>query len=84
MSPDGRWLAFIGSSAGQNMLWVRALNALESHPLAGTTDASFPFWSPDNNRIGFFADGKLKTIEARGSPPVPLCDAYNGRGELGR
>ena len=80
VSPDGRWLTFIASTDGRQMLWVRALNALESQPLAGTEDASYPFWSPDSRHIGFFAGGKLKTIDAKGSPPVTLSDAYNGRG----
>jgi Tol biopolymer transport system component len=80
LSPDGRWLTFIASTAGRAVLWVRALNALEGHPLAGTEDASFPFWSPDSRSIGFFAGGKLKTVEATGTPPVTVCDAYNGRG----
>ena len=80
VSPDGRWLTFIASTGGRQMLWVRALNALDSQPLAGTEDASYPFWSPDSRHIGFFAGGKLKTIDAKGSPPVTLADAYNGRG----
>ena len=80
VSPDGRWLTFTASTDGRQMLWVRALNALESQPLAGTEDASYPFWSPDSRHIGFFAGGKLKTVDAKGSPPVTLSDAYNGRG----
>ena len=80
VSPDGRWLTFIAWTDGRQMLWVRALNALESQPLAGTEDASYPFWSPDSRHIGFFAGGKLKTIDAKGSPPVTVSDAYNGRG----
>jgi Tol biopolymer transport system component len=80
VSPDGRWLTFTASADGRQMLWVRALNALESQPLAGTEDARYPFWSPDSRHIGFFAGGKLKTVDAKGSPPVTLADAYNGRG----
>ena len=80
VSPDGRWLTFIASTGGRQMLWARALNALESQPLAGTEDAAYPFWSPDSRHIGFFAGGKLKTVDAKGSPPVTLSDAYNGRG----
>jgi len=80
VSPDGRWLTFIASTGGRQMLWVRALNALESQPLTGTEDGRYPFWSPDSTQIGFFADGKLKKVDAKGSPPVTLANAYNGRG----
>jgi Tol biopolymer transport system component len=81
LSPDGRSLAFVArDSAGKTLLWVRALNALTGQALNGTEDASFPFWSPDSRYIGFFADGKLKKIEASGGPPQTLCDAAGGRG----
>jgi hypothetical protein len=34
-----------------------------------------PFWSPDSRFIAFFAQGKLKKIEAAGGVPLTLCDA---------
>jgi eukaryotic-like serine/threonine-protein kinase len=74
LSPDGRHLAFIATSGGQTMLWVRPLDALSARPLAGTENAVSPFWSPDSRVIGFFADGKLKKIGARGGAAQTLCD----------
>jgi Tol biopolymer transport system component len=78
LSPDGRHLAFIAGNPLQ--LWVRSMDALESRVLPGTEGASFPFWSPDGQRLGFFAQGKLKTIALAGGPPQSLCDAISGRG----
>lgn len=76
LSPDGRLMAFAANdSAGKTLLWVRPLNALAGQPLEGTEGASFPFWSPDSRFIGFFANGKLKKIEASGGPPQIICDA---------
>ncbi len=81
LSPDGLKLAFVAmDSSGKNRLWVRALNSLTALPLSGTEEASFPFWSPDNRFIGFFAAAKLKKIEATGGPPSTICDAVDGRG----
>ena len=80
ISPDGRRIVFQGLSEGKSQLWVRSLDALTAQPLAGTEDASYPFWSPDSRYIGFFAGSKLKKIEASGGPPQTLCDASNGRG----
>ena len=74
ISPDGRYLAFIAASGDHTMLWVRPLDALSARPLAGTENAGSPFWSPDSRVIGFFADGKLKKIEARGGAAQTLCD----------
>jgi DNA-binding winged helix-turn-helix (wHTH) protein/Tol biopolymer transport system component len=81
VSPDGRRLAFVSSTTeGKNFLWVRALNAFTAQTLAGTEGASHPFWSPDSRFLGFFAEGKLKKIEAEGGPALTLCDAPHGRG----
>ncbi len=81
ISPDGLKLAFAATdSSGKNRLWVRVLNSLTALPLPGTEGAVFPFWSPDNRFVGFFAGAKLKKIEATGGPPMTICDAVDGRG----
>jgi serine/threonine-protein kinase len=48
--------------------------------LAGTDSGVGPFFSPDGQWIGFFADGKLKKISVLGGAALALCDAPNGRG----
>ena len=79
LSPDGRRLAYSAPDAsGRVMLWVRALDSLAGQPLGGTDDANAPFWSPDSRTIAFFADGKLKRIDAGGGPVTVICDAYVG------
>jgi Tol biopolymer transport system component len=81
VSPDGLRLTYVASNAdGKAVLWVRPLDSLQAQALAGTDDASYPFWSPDSRNIGFFADGKVKKIEASGGPPLTLCDAPIPRG----
>src|SRR5436853_4961303 len=81
ISPDGLRLAVVGRSGdGKQLLWVRSLGAPTAQPLAGTDDATFPFWSPDSRFVGFFAQTKLKKIDASGGPPQTICDAPNGRG----
>ncbi len=81
LSPDGRLLAFVANQPnGGLVLWVRPLSSLTAQPLAGTEGANFPFWSPDSRRIGYFANGKLRKVDAAGGPPQTLCDATAGRG----
>ena len=48
--------------------------------LEGTEGASYPFWSPDGRTLGFFADDKLKRIDAAGGKPLVITDVANGRG----
>jgi Tol biopolymer transport system component/predicted Ser/Thr protein kinase len=83
ISPDGRRLAFVAADPdGRTQLWVHPLDALEAFPIPRTENAYFPFWSPDSRFLGFFANGKLKTIEASDSPAPPrvLADVFEGRG----
>ena len=81
VSPDGRMLAFVATSAeGNDLLYLRPLDSLESRVLPGTEGAAFPFWSPDSKSIAFFAQSKLKRLDVTGGAPVTLCDAVEPRG----
>ena len=75
VSPDGRYLAFVAAAPGKPAsLWVRALDATEPIPLAGTEEASYPFWSEDSRSIGFFAQNQLKRVDRTGGSPRRICD----------
>jgi serine/threonine protein kinase len=75
LSPNGQSLAFVAvGPSGDDVVWVRPLDQLNPAPLAGTEGASGPFWSPDNQSIAFFAQGKLKRIAVSGGSAQTLCD----------
>ena len=81
LSPDGRQLAYVAqTNSGEKQIWIRDLASNASKPLAETQGAWYPFWSPDNRSLGFFANGKLKRIDLRGGAPVAIADAPSGRG----
>jgi Tol biopolymer transport system component len=85
ISPDGRLLVFgVRDALGKESLWIRPLDSLEAHPLAGTEQtaagASRPFWSPDSRSIAFVAGGKLKKIDVSGGPAQTLTDSGIGAG----
>jgi eukaryotic-like serine/threonine-protein kinase len=80
ISPDGKRIVFGVRSGGKSELWVRPLDSPVAQPLAGTENATFPFWSPDNKSIAFFADGKLKRIDVAGGPAQTIADAPLARG----
>ena len=66
------------TAKGQNSTF--AASASCATPLAGTANARDPFFSPDGQWIGFFADGKLKKIAVTGGAAVTLADAGDDRG----
>jgi serine/threonine-protein kinase len=78
LSPDGRCLAF--SAAGDDgseskaRLYRRALDTAEVQPLAGAEAAQSPFFSPDGQWVGFWAQGKLQKVSLVGGIPIALCD----------
>jgi len=81
VSPNGRMVAFSARDAeGQVRLYVRSLDATEARALAGTDNAYFPFWSPESDFVGFFANRKLKKVHVAGGTSLILCDAPTGRG----
>ena len=78
LSPDGRYLAFLGVGAdGRVRVWIRTMDSLEVRPLEGSeTGVNAPpfFWSPDSRFIAFDAGGSLKKLNIAGGPPQTLCD----------
>jgi eukaryotic-like serine/threonine-protein kinase len=81
LSPDGRRVAFVGLRRdGSQSLWVRDLSLPMPAELAETSGASYPFWSPDGRRIGFFARGRLNTMDASGGTVRTVCDVAYPRG----
>ena len=80
ISPDGRRITFVAKDAsGKKLLWLRPLDAVAARSIPGTEGATWPFWSPDSRFIAFFAEGKLKKVDAAGGPPLTVCDAKRGR-----
>jgi len=69
LSPDGHTLVFqaIGVD-GVSRLYRRALDRLESNPIAGTKGGGSPFFSPDGAWLGFLANGELKKVALAGGP----------------
>ncbi|HEX2460529.1 MAG TPA: protein kinase [Vicinamibacterales bacterium] len=82
ISPDGSRLLFVGHDAtGKQLLYMLALDvAGPAQPLADTDGASLPFWSPDSRSVGFFGQGKLKTVDIETGQIRTLADAGGARG----
>ena len=80
LSPDGIHLAYVARQGATQQLYLRAMDKLEASPIPGTEGASEPFFSPDGERLGFFASGKLKMVSLNGGAPLTVGDALQPRG----
>jgi len=66
VSPDGTSLVYVATSAGRRMLHLRRVNQFGSSPIPGTEGALSPFFSPDGEWVGFFAENQLIKIALAG------------------
>jgi len=72
---DGRRIAYVaGDASGVSRLHVRALDRFESSVIPDSEGAQQPFFSPDGEKLGFFARGKLLTAAVSGGAPTPIAD----------
>jgi eukaryotic-like serine/threonine-protein kinase len=81
LSPNGTVVAWAACDTVCR-LYVRRLDQLESHALAGTEGAAAPFFSPDGRSVGFFADGALRRISLAGGMPVTITDGSQPYGAV--
>jgi serine/threonine protein kinase/Tol biopolymer transport system component len=74
VSPDGQYIATrLFGTTGQ--IWLTTLGKSEPQPIAGTEDATTPFWSADGSQVGFFRRGKMHRVARTGGPVTEICDA---------
>ena len=75
LSPDGRTLVFGAIFGGAPQLYARAMDQLSATAIPGTSGGNSPFFSPDGQWVGFWAEGELRKAPLRGGPAVTLCKA---------
>jgi serine/threonine-protein kinase len=75
ISPDGSRVVYAAASPPGSVprLYLRELDRFEPVPLSGTEGALGPFFSPDGEWLGYFADGKLNKIAVEGGAPLEIC-----------
>jgi serine/threonine-protein kinase len=76
ISADGTRLAYSvrPANGGTVLLATRLMDQSKPTVLSGTENATDPFFSPDGQWIGFFADQHLKKVSIQGGAPETLGD----------
>jgi len=82
ISADGKMLAYVSpdDKSGIPMLFVQRIGSANAAELAGTEDASYPFWSPDDTAVGFFANSRLAKISLANNSVQTLARVNFARG----
>ena len=82
ISADGKMLAFVSpdEKTGIPMLFFQRIGTGSATELAHTESASYPFWSPDDTAIGFFASSRLERISIGDSSVQTLARVNFARG----
>jgi eukaryotic-like serine/threonine-protein kinase len=75
VSPDGSKLSIlVQGTDGQPAIWIRSMDSVDFHKLAGTEGANQLAWSPDSRYLAFSGAGKLNKIDVTGGTPESICN----------
>uniref|UniRef100_Q01XW9 Serine/threonine protein kinase n=1 Tax=Solibacter usitatus (strain Ellin6076) TaxID=234267 RepID=Q01XW9_SOLUE len=71
ISRDGKWLAYVspGVSDAIPTVYVQRVGSPSVRAIQGSEGGTYPFWSPDNQYVAFFANGKLRKAPLAGGNP---------------
>jgi hypothetical protein len=76
ISPDARYVAFVGEKDGETSIWVRALGMSDAAawPVPDSKGAvAAPFWKPDGEEMAFAVPGELKALDMASRARRRVC-----------
>jgi len=80
LSPDGTRLVYVANQR----LYLREMDQMEATPIRGTDLVPInPFFSPDGQWVGFWANGDLRKISVAGGAPVTLAKRFHRMARVG-
>jgi serine/threonine-protein kinase len=75
ISPDGQRLAYSAATGDEpSRLYLRELGEYNAKLIPGTEGGDSPFFSPDGQWVGFFAENKVRKVAIAGGTPVTICE----------
>lgn len=77
VSKEGSYLAYVVNRRGTTQLYIRAIDEFEARPVAGTEGGFSPFFSPDEQWLGFLTATQIMKVAIAGGTPQALTDAGN-------
>lgn len=74
IAPDGSRLVYAARRNDATRLYLRSLDQVEAQPIRGTEGASAPFFSPDGEWLGFYADRGIRKVPVAGGPAAEVSE----------
>ena len=82
ISPDGRHVAYVGTDGSVTRLFIRPLDSAQARPIERSEGASKPFFSPDNQWLGFQVGDEIRKVPIAGGAPITvITGAASGSGQ---
>lgn len=76
ISHDGKWLAYVSpGDTGLPKIYVQRVGSNDVRVLSETEGASYPFWSPDDKFVAFFANNRIQKVAIAGGEPQTITAA---------
>ena len=79
ISPDARTLVFRATGAGASQLYRRRLDQFGVTPIRDTEGGANPFFSPDGEWLGFFANEVIRKISLAGGDALTVSEYSSQR-----
>jgi eukaryotic-like serine/threonine-protein kinase len=70
ISADGRHVAYVGTDGSVTRLFMRSLDSAQVAPIERSEGASGPFFSPDNQWLGFQVGDEIRKVPIAGGAPI--------------
>ena len=77
ISSQGNFLAYAANESGSLKIYIRPMDSFEAYPLNGTEGGFSPFFSPDEQWLGFLTPTHILKIPVSGGSPQSLTESTN-------
>ena len=75
ISNDGNHIVTIGDAGADDLLYLRAIDDFEQHPIEGSASARMPTFSPDDRWLVFLDATTLRKVRVTGGPSIEIGSA---------
>jgi serine/threonine-protein kinase len=72
-SPSGAQVVYVGKAPAGQRLYSRRMDLPDPVPIPGSEGGILPFFSPDEQFLGFVQSGRIVKVQVTGGPVTPIA-----------